>query len=59
MTILKLAHMLILLHSLTSGASKNFLWVKTLHTGYLKGPPGSGIYIGNKIMVIQLTNPFY
>ena len=37
---------------------KNFLWVKTIPTAYLKGPPGSGLYIGNKIMVIQLTNPF-
>ena len=37
---------------------KNFLWVKTIPTGYLKGPPGSGLYIGNKIMVTQLTNPF-
>ena len=38
---------------------KNFLWVKTRPTGYLKGPPGSGLYIGNKIMVIQRTNPFF
>ena len=37
---------------------KHFQWVKTIHTAYLKGPPGSGLYIGNKIMVIQLTNPF-
>ena len=37
---------------------KNFLWVKTIHTRYLKGPPGSGFYNSNKIMAIQLTNPF-
>ena len=37
---------------------KDFLWVKTIPTGYLKGPPESGLYMGDKIMVIQLTNPF-
>ena len=38
---------------------KTFLWVKSIHTRYLKGPPGSGLYNGNKIMVIQRINHFY
>ena len=37
---------------------KNFLCLKSIHIRYLKGPPGSGLYNGNKIMVIQRTNPF-
>ena len=37
---------------------KNFLWVKTIPTGYLKALLGSRLYIGNIIMVIQLTNLF-
>ena len=37
---------------------KSFLWVRTIHTRYRKVSPRSGLYIGNKIMVIQLTNPF-
>ena len=28
-----------------------------MYTRYLKGPPGSGIHNGNKIMAIQLTDP--
>ena len=36
----------------------NFIWVKTIHTRYLKAPPGSGLYNGKKIMVMQHTNPF-
>ena len=38
--------------------SKNFLCLKSIHIRYLQGPPGSGLYNGNKIMVIQRTNPF-
>ena len=37
---------------------KNFLWVRPIRNRYLKGPPGSMLYIGNKIMVIHTTNPF-
>jgi len=36
----------------------HFLTLKSIHITYLKGPPGSGLYNGNKIMVIQRTNPF-
>ena len=37
---------------------ENFLCVKNTHARYLKGPPGSGVYSSNKIMVMQRINPF-
>ena len=37
---------------------KKFLWVKIIHTRYLKGPPGSELHDGNKLLAIRLTNPF-
>ena len=37
---------------------KNFLWFKSRDIWYQKSPPGSELYNGNKIMVIQRINPF-
>ena len=37
---------------------ENFLYIKNIHTGYLKGPPRSGLYNGDKIMAIQRINHF-
>ena len=37
---------------------KNFLYIKNIHTRYLKGPPGLGLYNGKNIIAIQRINNF-
>ena len=48
----------ILVHFWLQALLENILCVKNIHARYLKGPPGSGFYNGNKIMVIQRINHF-